>query len=119
MYVCYANATGPNPRNKLHSDTIICFSDATRGISQVAPYAGKLRVFKFFQSKYRFRFWLSHYLYYTYLYPMGWLGSRVVSVLDSGTVGPAFKSQPRSCRVTVLGKLFTPIVPQFTKQQNW
>jgi len=48
-----------------------------------------------------------------------WLGSRVVSVLDSGAVGPGFKSQPRRCRVTVLGKLFTPIVPLFTKQQNW
>ena len=34
---------------------------------------------------------------------------RVVSVLDSGAVGPGFKSQPRCCRVTVLGKLFTPI----------
>jgi len=48
----------------------------------------------------------------------GWLGSRVVSVLDSGTEGPDFKSQPRRCRVTVLGvlgKLFTPIVPLFTK----
>ena len=40
-----------------------------------------------------------------------WLGSRVVSVLDSGAEGPGFKSQPRRCRVTVLGKLFTPIVP--------
>ena len=49
----------------------------------------------------------------------GWLGSRVVSVLDSGAEGPGFKSQPRRCRVTVLGKLFTPIVPLFTKQQNW
>ena len=48
-----------------------------------------------------------------------WLGSRVVSVLDSGAEGPGFKSQPRRCRVTVLGKLFTPIVPLFTKQQNW
>jgi len=48
----------------------------------------------------------------------GWLGSRVVSVLDSGAEGPGFKSQPRRCRVTVLGKLFTPIVPLFTKQ-NW
>ena len=48
----------------------------------------------------------------------GWLGSRVVSVLDSGAVGPGLKSQPRRCRVTVLGKLLTPIV-QFTKQQNW
>jgi len=49
----------------------------------------------------------------------GWLGSRVVSVLDSGAEGPGFKSQPRRSRVTVLGKLFTPIVPLFTKQQNW
>jgi len=38
-------------------------------------------------------------------------GSRVVSMLDSGAEGPVFKSQPRRCRVTVLGKLFTPIVP--------
>jgi len=44
------------------------------------------------------------------------LGSRVVSVLDSGAEGPGFKSEPR---VTVLGKLFTPIVPLFTKQRNW
>ena len=48
-----------------------------------------------------------------------WLGSRVVSVLDSGEKGPKFKSQSRRCRVTVLGKLFTPIVPLFSKQQNW
>ena len=48
----------------------------------------------------------------------GWLGSRVVSVLYTGTVGSGFKSQPRRCRVTVLGKLFTPIVPLFTKQQK-
>ena len=41
---------------------------------------------------------------------VGWLGSRVVSVLDSGAEGPGFKSQSRRCRVTVLGKLFTPIV---------
>jgi len=50
---------------------------------------------------------------------LGWLGSRVVSVLDSVAEGPGFKSQPRQCRVTVLGKLFTPIVPLFTKQRNW
>jgi len=48
-----------------------------------------------------------------------WLGSRVISVLDSGAEGPEFKSQLRRCRVTVLGKLFTPIVPLFPKQQNW
>jgi len=44
--------------------------------------------------------------------------SRVVSVLDSGAEGPGFKSQSRRCRVTVLGKLFIPIVPLFTKQQK-
>jgi len=49
----------------------------------------------------------------------GWLGSRVVSVLDSGADGAGFKSQSRRCRVTVLGKLFTPIVSLFTKQRNW
>jgi len=42
----------------------------------------------------------------------------MVSVLDSGAEGPGFKSQSRRCRVTVLGKLFTPIEPLFTKQQN-
>ena len=36
------------------------------------------------------------------------LGSRVVSVLDSGAEGPGFKSPSRRCRVTVLGKLFSP-----------
>jgi len=45
----------------------------------------------------------------------GWLGSRVVSVLDSGAVGPAFKSQSRRCRVTVFGKLFTPICSPSSK----
>ena len=45
--------------------------------------------------------------------------SQVVSVMDSGAEGPGFKSQPRRCRVTVLGKLFTPIVPLFTKHRNW
>ena len=41
------------------------------------------------------------------------LGSRVDSVLDSGAEGHGFKSQSRRCQVTFLGKLFTPIVPQF------
>ena len=49
----------------------------------------------------------------------GWLGSRVVIVMDSGAEEPGFKSQSRRCRVTVLGKLFTPVVPLFTDQQNW
>ena len=50
---------------------------------------------------------------------IAWLDSRVVSVLDSGAEGPRFKSQSRPCRVTVLGKLFTPSVPLFTKRRNW
>ena len=41
----------------------------------------------------------------------------MVSVLDSGAEGPGFKSQPRRCRVTILGKLFTPIVPLFTSSK--
>ena len=45
----------------------------------------------------------------------GWLGSRVDSVLDSGAGEPGLKSQPRRCRVTALGKLFTPIVHQAAK----
>ena len=49
----------------------------------------------------------------------GWLGSRVVSVLNSGAEGPGFKSPSRRCRGTVLSKLFTLIVPLFTKQRNW
>jgi len=56
---------------------------------------------------------------YAKLRQTGWLGSRVVCVLDSGAEGPGFKLQSRRCRVTVLGKLFTPIVSLFTKQQNW
>jgi len=38
---------------------------------------------------------------------VGWLCSRVVSMLDSGAERPGFKSHLRHCRVTVLGKLFT------------
>jgi len=60
---------------------------------------------------------VNHYILYQSAY--GWLRSRVVSVLHSGAEGPGFKSQSRCCRVTVLGKLFTPIVPLFTKQQYW
>ena len=49
----------------------------------------------------------------------------MVSVLDSGAEGPESKSQlsrransqSRRCQVTVLGKLFTHIVPLFTKQR--
>ena len=68
--------------------------------------------------KLSFIFILFYFIFYATLLE-GWLGSRVVGVLDSGAVGPGFKSQSRRCRVTVLGKLFTPIVPLFTKQRNW
>jgi len=36
-----------------------------------------------------------------------WLGSRVVSVLDSGAEGPGFKSQPRRCRVSLRQTVLT------------
>ena len=49
---------------------------------------------------------------------MGWLRSWVVSMLYSGAEWLGFKSEQRCCRVTVLGKLFTPIVPLFSKQQK-
>ena len=39
-------------------------------------------------------------------------------MLNLGAEGPGFKSQSRRYRVTVLGKLLTPIVPLFTKQQK-
>jgi len=35
-----------------------------------------------------------HSLHFSRSKLLGWLGSRVVSVLDSGAVGPGFKSQP-------------------------
>ena len=46
---------------------------------------------------------------------LGWLGSRVVSVLDSGAENPGSNRS----RDAVLGKLFTPIVPLFIRQRNW
>jgi len=39
----------------------------------------------------------------------------VVSVPDSGSEEHGFESQSRHCRVAVLGKLFTPIVPMSTQ----
>jgi len=39
----------------------------------------------------------------------------VVSVPDSGSEEHGFESQLRRCRVAVLGKLFTPIVPRSTQ----
>jgi len=39
----------------------------------------------------------------------------VVSVPDSGSEEHGFELQSRRCRVAVLGKLFTPIVPRSTE----
>jgi len=44
------------------------------------------------------------------------MGSRVVTMLDSGADGPGSN---RSRDAVGLGKLFAFIVPLFTKQQNW
>ena len=46
-------------------------------------------------------------------------GGSVAEWLARWTQIAGFKSQPRRCRLTVLGKLFTPIVPLFTNQRNW
>jgi len=59
-------------------------------------------------------FWFSYFC-------MGWLGSRVVSVLDSGKrarVQIAVEKLSGNS-LSLLGKLFIPIVPLFTKQQKW
>jgi len=61
----------------------------------------------------------NRHAFYGHYHYHGWFGSRVVNVLDSGAEGPGFKLQSRRCRVTVLGKVFMPIVPLFTKQRNW
>ena len=45
-------------------------------------------------------------------------GSSVAEWLACWTQAHNSKSQSLRCRVTVLGKLFTPIVPLFTKQQK-
>ena len=39
----------------------------------------------------------------------GWLGSRAAKALDLQLAGCEFNSRPRYCRVTTLGKLFTPM----------
>ena len=44
---------------------------------------------------------------------------RIELVFGIGAERPGFKSQSRRCRLSVLGKLFTPNVPLFTKQRNW
>jgi len=38
----------------------------------------------------------------------GWLGNLVAKALDLQVAGCEFNSRPRHCRVTILGKLFTP-----------
>jgi len=58
----------------------------------------------------------------THMYTGTWLGSRVVSVLDSGAVGPAARVQIAVAMLSgnsLIGKLLTPIVLLLTKQRNW
>jgi len=46
--------------------------------------------------------------------------SRAVIVLDSGAEGMGSDRSRDAVRyITVLRKLFTPVVPLFTKQRNW
>jgi len=49
-----------------------------------------------------------------------WLGSLLVRALDSRLNGCEFDSRPWRCRVTTLGKLFTPMhVPLSPSSINW
>jgi len=60
-------------------------------------------------------------VYFFFSFCHGKLGGSVAEWLACWTQtqkGLGFKSQPRRCRVTVLGKLFTPIMPLFTGQRN-
>jgi len=47
------------------------------------------------------------------------MGGSVAEWLAYWTQAQKGSGSNRSHEVTVLGKLFTPIVPVFTKQQNW
>jgi len=64
---------------------------------------------------------VSHFSVLFFSFCHGKLGGSVAEWLACWTQaqkGLGFKSQPRRCRVTVLGKLFTPILPLFTWQRN-
>jgi len=61
-------------------------------------------------------FTLLMFITYHICYGGGSVAEWLVCCVDSGAEGPGFTSQPRRCRITVLGKLFTPIVPLFAKQ---
>ena len=52
--------------------------------------------------------------YYSGIIAMG--GSVAEWLACWSAVGPEYKSQLQRCRVTVLGKLFAPIIPLFTRQ---
>ena len=63
---------------------------------------------------YIFTMWLFSLLfnvsrYLCLLHIDGWLGSLVAKLLDSQLARCEFNSRPRCCRVTTLGKLFTPM----------
>ena len=84
-------------------------------VRQITPAARRI---KHKRKKLATKLVFLHFMLYSTSDIIGWLGSRVVSVLDSGAEVPGFKSQSRRYRVTVLGKLFTSIVPLFIKQRN-
>jgi len=72
---------------------------------------------------------------YFMLQPVSWINKtkcqknflKLYTVLLGGSVAECLACWTQAqkglgsnrCRVTVLGKLFTPVVPQFNKQQNW
>jgi len=77
------------------------------GLEMWSALVRNVRSTRYYQTSYT-----SHCTVYALF---GWLGSRVVSVPDSGSEEHGFESQSWRCRVTVLGKLFTPIVPRSTQ----
>jgi len=116
--------TGPEPVES--SLTVLCIQWCTqRGPGGRVPQTRDAKILRTFSKLPRTCFCVELHccsnIVINWLFQMitcRWLGSRVVSVLDSGAGGSGFKSQSRRCLVTVLGKLFTPIVPLFTRQHK-
>jgi len=109
-----ADARYINRHRRSHLPPPPTTTTTTRGRSPRDSATTPSGVFSVRDVKTRSSNYLSGKVFFPVLSSKGWLGSRVVSVPDSGAEGPGFKSQPRRCRVTVLGKLFAPIVPLFT-----
>ena len=91
--------------NALHCDCCVCCSQystaMTRGDFVLMRSQFDSRLFEVWLSSLQFP-WACGFCYgesrtkiLWCILNIGWLGSRVVSVLDSGAEGPGFKSQPR------------------------